>query len=115
MHSAVKLNGQRAYKAARRGDQLELKARTIEIKVFEITRMELPEIDFRVVCSKGTYIRSLAHDLGQALGTGAYLSALRRTRIGAYSVADAWTIADLEEHFPRPQRSHFSENPDRTS
>lgn len=102
MHSAIKLNGQRAYKAARRGDQLELKARQVEIREFEITRFALPEIDFRVVCSKGTYIRSLANDLGQTLNTGAYLSALRRTRIGTHRIENAWTIADLEQHFPRP-------------
>jgi tRNA pseudouridine55 synthase len=102
MHSAIKLNGQRAYKAARRGEQLELKARQIEIREFEITRFALPELDFRVVCSKGTYIRSLAHDLGQVLNTGAYLTALRRTRIGSHRIENAWTIGDLEQHFPRP-------------
>jgi tRNA pseudouridine55 synthase len=102
MHSAIKLNGQRAYKAARRGEQLELKARQIEIREFEITRFALPELDFRVVCSKGTYIRSLAHDLGQVLNTGAYLTVLRRTRIGSHRIENAWTIGDLEQHFPRP-------------
>ncbi|MFN5356641.1 MAG: tRNA pseudouridine(55) synthase TruB [Bacteroidota bacterium] len=103
MHSAIKLNGQRAYKAARRGEQLELKARQIEIREFEFTRFALPELDFRVVCSKGTYIRSLAHDLGQVLNTGAYLTALRRTRIGSHRIENAWTIGDLEQHFPRPR------------
>ncbi|MFM9008555.1 MAG: tRNA pseudouridine(55) synthase TruB [Bacteroidota bacterium] len=102
MHSAIKLNGQRAYKAARRGDQLELKARQVDIREFEITRFALPDIDFRVVCSKGTYIRSLANDLGQVLNTGAYLLALRRTRIGSHRIENAWTIGDLEQHFPRP-------------
>jgi tRNA pseudouridine55 synthase len=66
-----------------------LKSRVINIREFEITRIELPEIDFRVSCSKGTYIRSLAFDFGHALGSGAYLSALRRTKIGNYSVLDA--------------------------
>lgn len=88
LFSAIKVNGQRAYTLARQGSDHELKSRVINIREFEITRLELPEIDFRVCCSKGTYIRSLAFDFGHALGSGAYLSALRRTKIGNYSVLD---------------------------
>ncbi len=89
LFSAIKVDGKRAYTLARQGSDHELKSRVINIREFEITRIELPEIDFRVSCSKGTYIRSLAFDFGRALGSGAYLSALRRTKIGNYSVLDA--------------------------
>ncbi len=88
LFSAIKVDGKRAYTLARQGSDHELKSRIIHIREFEITRLELPEIDFRVSCSKGTYIRSLAFDFGKALGSGAYLSALRRTKIGNYSVLD---------------------------
>lgn len=94
--SAVKVDGKRAYKHARAGKDVEIKPRTVEIKEFEITRIDLPEVDFRVVCSKGTYIRSLANDFGQALHVGAYLSALRRTRIGDYKIDAAETIESVE-------------------
>jgi tRNA pseudouridine55 synthase len=89
LFSAIKVDGKRAYTMARQGSDHELKSRIINIREFEITRIELPEIDFRVCCSKGTYIRSLAFDFGKALGSGGYLSALRRTKIGNYSVLDA--------------------------
>ncbi|MFM2387308.1 MAG: hypothetical protein RL660_2065 [Bacteroidota bacterium] len=88
-HSAAKVDGRRAYELARAGKPVELKVRHITIYAFEITAIRLPEIDFRVHCSSGTYIRSLAHDFGQKLGVGAYLSALRRTKIGEYNVEDA--------------------------
>lgn len=101
LHSAVKLNGQRAYKIARRGETAELRAREIIIREFELTRFELPEVDFRVVCSKGTYIRSLARDIGQSLGTGAYLGALCRTRIGNLKLSDALSIEEIVAMFPR--------------
>lgn len=101
LHSAVKLNGQRAYKIARRGEQAVLAPKSIEIKTFQITRVALPEIDFRVVCSKGTYIRALARDFGQALGTGGYLGALCRTRIGEYNLTSANSIEEIVEMFPR--------------
>lgn len=94
--SALKQDGKRLYEFARSGQNVEIPSRRITISAFEITRIELPEVDFRVVCSKGTYIRSLAHDFGKALQSGAYLSALRRTRIGAYSVEDAITLAHFE-------------------
>jgi tRNA pseudouridine55 synthase len=94
-HSAIKIDGERLYEKARRGEEVELRLRKVTISEFEITRVELPEVDFRVVCSKGTYIRSLVHDLGKALDNGAYLSELRRTRSGNYNVADAWEVMEL--------------------
>jgi len=104
LFSAVKVDGQRAYELARKGQEAEIKAKTVEIKAFDITRIELPEIDFRVVCSKGTYIRSLARDLGAALEVGAHLTRLVRTRIGEYRLEDAWTVAEVEAlRPPRPE------------
>ena len=94
-HSAIKVNGERLYEKARRGEEVELKARTLTITEFELTRIELPEVDFKVVCSKGTYIRSLAHDFGKAVNSGAYLSRLRRTRSGNFKVEDAWEVMEL--------------------
>ncbi|MCB9252397.1 MAG: tRNA pseudouridine(55) synthase TruB [Flavobacteriales bacterium] len=91
VYSAVKLNGKRAYESARSGENIELKPREVEVKEFQITRIDLPEVDFRIVCSKGTYIRTLVSDFGKILNNGAYLSALRRTRIGDYKVEDAHT------------------------
>jgi len=89
--SALKKDGKRLYEFAREGVEVKIKAREITITEFEITRIELPEIDFRVVCSKGTYIRSLAHDFGQALQSGAHLSALKRTKIGNFNVHNSVT------------------------
>ncbi len=104
LFSAVKIDGKRAYELARAGATAEIKTKTVEIKVFELTRIALPEVDFRVVCSKGTYIRSLARDLGTALGCGAHLTRLRRTRIGAYRVEDAFSMEALEAlRQPRPE------------
>lgn len=94
-HSAIKVDGERLYEKARRGEDVELKARNVTITEFEITRIELPEVDFRVVCSKGTYIRSLASDFGKALGVGGYLSRLRRTRSGHFKIEDAHEIMEL--------------------
>lgn len=87
--SAIKKEGKRLYEHARAGEEVEISSRKTTIHEFEITRIALPEIDFRVVCSKGTYIRSLAFDFGKALHSGAYLSALRRTKIGDYDVINA--------------------------
>jgi tRNA pseudouridine55 synthase len=95
LYSAVKINGERAYTLARRGDTAEIKAKQIEIKSFEITGIALPLVSFKVVCSKGTYIRSLARDFGEKLGCGAHLSKLVRTRIGAYALHNALTIDDI--------------------
>lgn len=98
LYSAIKINGKRAFDLARKGKEAELKARNVTITEFELTAVELPLIHFRVVCSKGTYIRSLVHDFGKTLGNGAYLRALRRTRIGDFHVNDALSIeAALEK------------------
>lgn len=97
-HSAVKVSGERLYEKARRGEHVELKSRKVIITAFELTRIELPEVDFRVVCSKGTYIRSLVYDFGKALNNGAYLSALRRTRNGEFNIADAFEVMELVTH-----------------
>lgn len=97
-HSAVKVDGERLYEKARRGEEVELRIRNVTITEFEITRIELPEVDFRVVCSKGTYIRSLANDFGRALNNGAYLSRLRRTRSGSFHVENAYEILTLVGH-----------------
>ena len=95
--SAIKKEGKRLYEHARAGEDVEISARKIAIHEFEITRIELPEIDFRVVCSKGTYIRSLAFDFGKALQSGGHLTALRRTKIGTYDVANGVTPEAFEK------------------
>lgn len=87
--SAIKKDGKKLYELARKGETTEIKTRKITIKVFEITNIALPKVSFRVVCSKGTYIRSLAFDFGKALKSGGYLSKLRRTKIGNFSVENA--------------------------
>ncbi|MHA4896903.1 tRNA pseudouridine(55) synthase TruB [Pedobacter sp. PWIIR3] len=94
-HSAVKVNGERLYVKARRGEETELRLRFVTVSEFEITRIALPEIDFRIVCSKGTYIRSLISDFGKHLNNGAYLSKLTRTRSGNFLLKDAYEVADL--------------------
>lgn len=96
MYSAVKVGGERLYKKARRGEQVERPPRQVRIDAFDLTEWNGPDVSFDVECSKGTYIRSLAHDLGQQLGVGAHLVALRRTAIGPYRVDAAWTIDQLE-------------------
>lgn len=95
--SAIKKDGKRLYEHARAGEEIEIAHRKTTIYEFEITRIALPEIDFRVQCSKGTYIRSLAFDFGNALHSGAYLSGLRRTKIGEYSVEKALTPEQFEK------------------
>ncbi len=97
MYSALKREGKRLYELAREGKEVELKPRNVELFEFEITAVQLPRVDFRVVCSKGTYIRSLAHDFGKALGSGAHLTALRRTKIGDYNVDKAHTPSQYRE------------------
>lgn len=101
--SAIKKEGKRLYEFARAGQDVEIKSRKITISEFEITRIALPEVDFRVVCSKGTYIRSLAHDYGKALNSGAHLSVLRRTRIGDFKVENATTIDNFIENLTLPE------------
>ena len=96
--SALKKDGKRLYEFAREGKQVEIKSRMVEIHAFEITRLELPEVDFKVVCSKGTYIRSLAHDFGKALQSGAHLTVLRRTKIGDFNVSNAVTPEVFREN-----------------
>lgn len=93
--SAIKKDGKRLYEHARAGEEIEIASRKTTIHEFELTRIALPEVDFRIVCSKGTYIRSIAFDLGKALQSGAHLTALRRTKIGEYSV----TLAKTPEEF----------------
>ncbi|MTI22071.1 tRNA pseudouridine(55) synthase TruB [Fulvivirga sp. RKSG066] len=95
--SAIKVKGKRAYESARKGEDIKLKSRQVEISEFDITAIDNNAVSFRVVCSKGTYIRSLAHDFGQALGVGAYLSKLRRTRIGDFKVDNAQTIEEITQ------------------
>jgi len=95
LFSAIKKDGRRLYKLARQGKTTEIESRKIEILSFEITKYDLPNVDFKVICSKGTYIRSLANDFGEALNSGAHLSSLRRTNIGNFSVTDALSIHEF--------------------
>jgi tRNA pseudouridine55 synthase len=95
--SAKKVEGKRAYRFARQDVEIELKPNAVEISAFEITQIKLPEVMFRIACSKGTYIRSLARDLGQALNTGAHLTALCRTRIGPWYLRDAYEVEGILE------------------
>jgi tRNA pseudouridine55 synthase len=101
-YSAIKVDGKRAYESARKDINVEIKARQVTISAFEITRISLPEVDFRVVCSKGTYIRSLARDFGEMLGCGAHLTALCRTRIGSFYLRDAFELDDFQKLLPEP-------------
>lgn len=97
MYSALKVGGERLYKKARRGETVERKVRRVEITAFRIAPREGRDIRFTISCSKGTYIRSIAHDLGEKLGVGGHLVALRRTAIGPFNVSEAWPIDALEE------------------
>jgi tRNA pseudouridine55 synthase len=97
IYSAVKVNGRRAYEHARKGEDVKLKSREVEIKDFDIVKVDMPEVYFRIRCSKGTYIRSIANDFGKKLNNGAYLSSLVRTRIGDYSLEDALGVKEFEK------------------
>ena len=97
MHSAIKVDGKRVYEAARKGQEVKMEARPVTVSVFEITDYRCPEVKFRIVCSKGTYIRSLARDLGELLGVGAYMSELRRTRIGDFRIEESRALNELIE------------------
>jgi len=97
-HSAIKVEGKRVYELARKGKEVKLEPRKLFVREFEITAIELPVVHFRVVCSTGTYIRSLANDLGEALICGAYLSSLRRTRIGEFKIEDAFSMEGFEDY-----------------
>ena len=95
MYSAIKVDGQPLYKRARRGEVIEVKARTVEVSRFDLSNFTGQSVDFAIDCSKGTYIRSLAHDLARSAGSGGYLTALRRTAVGPYGVEDAWVLEEL--------------------
>ncbi len=103
-HSAIKMDGVRVYELARAGKEVKMQPRPVTISVFEITRIALPEVDFRVVCSTGTYIRSLANDFGASLGVGGYLSSLCRTRIGTFLVKDAQDPKEIADEYGVPIR-----------
>ena len=96
-YSAIKVDGKRAYKLARKGKEVELKSKMLVVKEIEILRFEMPEIELRIVCSKGTYIRALARDIGKALNSGAYLKGLIRTRIGEYSIDQSLDLTELAD------------------
>lgn len=100
-HSAIKKDGKPVYLAARKGELVVLEPRPVTIHQFTIEKIELPVLHFRVVCSTGTYIRSLAHDFGAALGVGGYMSSLRRTRIGIFSVEDAHSLESFEQEITK--------------
>jgi tRNA pseudouridine55 synthase len=104
--SAIKKDGKRLYELARKGETTEIKERTVTVAKFEITKINLPEVEFRIICSKGTYIRSIAFDYGKALNSGAHLSALRRTKIGDFSVDNALSV---EEFIEKLKVGHESE------
>ena len=97
LYSALRIDGERAYHKARRGEDVKMKARKVRIEAFEITKIEMPLIHFRIVCSKGTYIRSIANDIGKILQSGSHLSSLRRTRSGNFKIEDAWNLEALIE------------------
>jgi tRNA pseudouridine55 synthase len=96
LHSAIKIEGKRAYEFARKGKEKKLEAREVIIEKFDLTAIQLPFVSFKVICSKGTYVRSLVRDFGKELGVGAYLSALCRTRIGTFRLEDALRIEEVE-------------------
>ncbi|MDG1385912.1 MAG: tRNA pseudouridine(55) synthase, partial [Flavobacteriaceae bacterium] len=99
--SALKKDGKRLYEFAREGIEVEIPARKVNIHSFELTQKAIPKVDFKVICSKGTYIRSLANDYGKALNSGAHLSALRRTRIGEFNIEHAISIEDFEKQIKK--------------
>lgn len=111
IHSAIKKDGQPVYLAARKGIDVQLEARPVTIYAFDIERIEGAVLYFRVVCSTGTYIRSLAHDFGAVLGVGGYMSSLRRTRIGAFDVADAKSIESFGDEIRILRASEGHTNP----
>jgi len=99
--SALKKDGKRLYEFAREGVEVEIPTRKVNIRSFELTQKAIPKVDFKVICSKGTYIRSLANDYGKALNSGAHLSALRRTRIGKFNIEQAVSIEDFEKQIKK--------------
>jgi tRNA pseudouridine55 synthase len=107
-HSAIKVDGKRVYASARQGIDVPLNPRQVEVREFEISRFENGEVDFRISCSKGTYIRSLARDLGESLGVGAYLKTLCRTRIGSFSLKNAKEVSELVEEIKSRSNENLS-------
>jgi tRNA pseudouridine55 synthase len=107
-HSAVKVNGERLYVKARLGEEVELRKRAVTVTQFVIERIALPEVDFRVVCSKGTYIRSLVSDFGAALNNGAYLSSLTRTRSGNFLLSNAFELDELIAYLRQKKQENTS-------
>ncbi len=101
IHSAIKQDGQPVYLAARKGIDVKLEPRPVTIHSFTIEKIELPIVHFRVICSTGTYIRSLANDFGATLGVGGYMSSLRRTRIGLFNVSEAMSVSTFEEEIQK--------------
>ncbi len=101
IHSAIKKDGKRAYELARAGKEIKMEPRQVTISEFEITKIQLPEVHFKVNCSTGTYIRSLANDFGEVLGCGGYLQELRRTKIGDFDVADALEPMQWKEYWEK--------------
>lgn len=97
VYSAIKIDGKRAYTKARKNEKVEMKSRLVTVKRFDITSCDLPNVRFSIECTKGTYIRSIAHDFGQLLGCGAHLSELRRTSIGNYDLQNALTLDDFQK------------------
>ena len=108
IYSAIKVDGVPLYKKARKGETVEIKAREVTVSEFEITEIKLPVIKFRIVCSKGTYIRSLVRDFGAALNNGAYMSGLRRTRIGQFHVKDAEQLGEFVEKVRKNKEAEIS-------
>jgi len=106
-HSAIKKDGKRVYESARKGINMKLDPRPVTINAFEITGIDLPEIHFKIVCSKGTYIRSIARDMGEILGVGAYLSALKRTAIGEFRLDNAWELELLVDKIKSEQHENL--------
>lgn len=102
--SALKKDGKRLYEYARNNEEVEIQARSVEISTFNVETSRFPDINFKVICSKGTYIRSLANDYGKALDSGAHLSALRRTRIGDFSVQNAYSLESFQNSLPSQEK-----------
>jgi tRNA pseudouridine55 synthase len=114
-HSAIKKNGERLYISARKGEFVEVEPRPVTIHAFDIEKIEGTLVYFKVVCSTGTYIRSLANDFGQALGVGAYMSSLRRTRIGIFHVDDATNLIDFENEVKALRAAESATEEDNTA
>ena len=102
IYSAIQVDGQRVYKKARQGQTVELQPRQVEVSLFEINFTDFPVIDFKIICSKGTYIRSLVRDFGELLNSGAYLAELRRTRIGTFYIENAQTVEGFIQSLSQP-------------